>query len=70
MTSGMWNGLVLQDVFLSTDDGCSWSQLKYQDGMVWYLHVVEFSSKLVSCGPGPDEDDDDNGFVQITMAEG
>ena len=36
----------------------------------WCLRVVELSSKLVSCGPGPDEDDDDNGFVQITMAEG
>ena len=27
--------------------------------------MVELSSKLVSCGPDPEEDDDENGFVQL-----
>ena len=46
MKSGIWNGLVLQDVFLSTVDDCSWPQLKHRGmvgAFVWWSFLPSWS---------------------------
>ena len=67
------NGLVLQGMFPSTDDGCSWP-LSWINKMEWFDGAFMWWECLPSCWSPVVlvlmKMKIKNGFVQITMAEG